>query len=113
MGHGVLDESYLTDSGAFSAAKFVKQIRDHSQRIRYCGTNAHHKNGVAERGVQKVSNMARAMILHSAAHWKDGILHYGQWQSPTQRICTIIYQMNKAYVLLTLFWQYRSPSSSS
>ena len=73
VGNGVLVESYLTDSGAFSAAKFVKQIREHSQRIRYCGANAHHKNGVAERGVQKVSNMARAMLLHSAAHWKDGI----------------------------------------
>ena len=73
VGNGVLVESYLNDSGAFSAAKFVKQIRKHSQRIRYCGANAHHKNGVAKRGVQKVSNMARAMLLHSAAHWKDGI----------------------------------------
>ena len=73
VGHGVLVESYLTDAGAFSAAKFVKQIRDHNQRIRYCGANAHHKNGVAERAVQKVSNMARSMLLHSAGHWKDGI----------------------------------------
>jgi hypothetical protein len=71
--HGVLVESYLTDSGAFSTAKFVKHIRDHSQRIRYCGANAHHKNSIGERGVQKVSNMAREMILHSSAHWKDGI----------------------------------------
>jgi hypothetical protein len=37
MGRGVLVELYLIDSGAFSAAKFVKQIRDHNQRIRYCG----------------------------------------------------------------------------
>ena len=73
VGQGVLVESYLTDSGAFSAVKFVKQIRDHNQRIRYCGANTHHKNGVAERAVQKVSNMARALILHSGAHWKDGI----------------------------------------
>jgi hypothetical protein len=28
---------------------------------------------VAERGVQNASNTARAMILHSADHWKDGI----------------------------------------
>jgi hypothetical protein len=36
MGRGVLVELYLIDSGAFSAAKFVKQIRDDNQRSRYC-----------------------------------------------------------------------------
>jgi hypothetical protein len=73
MAHGVIIESYLTDSGAFKAAAFVQHIRDHSQRIRYCGANAHHKNGVAERAVQSVSNIARAMLLHASAHWKNGI----------------------------------------
>jgi hypothetical protein len=71
--HGVVVESYLTDSGAFKANAFVQHIRTHEQRIRYCGANAHHKNGVAERAVQSVSNMARALILHASAHWKDGI----------------------------------------
>ena len=71
--HGVVIESYLTDSGAFKANAFVKHIREHGQLIRYCGANAHHKNGVAERGVQSVSNMARALMLHASAHWKDGI----------------------------------------
>jgi hypothetical protein len=73
MHYGVVVESYLTDSGAFKANTFVQHIREHEQRIRYCGANAHHKNGVAERAVQSVSNMARALILHASAHWKDGI----------------------------------------
>ena len=73
MVHGVVIESYLTDSGTFKAAAFVQHIRDHSQRIRYCGANAHHKNGVAERAVQSVSNIARALLLHASAHWKNGI----------------------------------------
>ena len=71
--HGVVVQSYLTDSGAFKANAFVQQIRDHGQHIRYCGTNAHHQNGVAERSIRTVSNMARAMLLHSAAHWKSGV----------------------------------------
>ena len=49
--HGVVIQSYLTDSGAFKANAFVQHIRDHSQRIQYCGTNAHHQNGVAERSM--------------------------------------------------------------
>ena len=43
--HGVIPLTYLTDSGAFKANKFVQHIREHNQRIQYCGTNAHHQNG--------------------------------------------------------------------
>jgi hypothetical protein len=71
--HGVVVEAYLTDSGAFKANAFVSHIREHSQRLRFCGANAHHKNGIAERAVQSVSNIARALILHASAHWKNGI----------------------------------------
>ncbi|KAI2499350.1 hypothetical protein MHU86_15132 [Fragilaria crotonensis] len=71
--HGVVTQSYLTDSGAFKANSFVQHIREHGQQIHYCGTNAHHQNGIAERSIRTVSNMARAMLLHSAAHWKNGV----------------------------------------
>ena len=71
--HGVIIQSYLTDSGAFKANAFVDHIRNNSQRIHYCGTNAHHQNGVAERSIRTISNMARAHILHAAAHWPNGI----------------------------------------
>jgi hypothetical protein len=73
LDHGVVVQSYLTDSGAFKANAFVDHIRNSSQRIQYCGTNAHHQNGVAERSIRTISNMARAHILHAAAHWPNGI----------------------------------------
>jgi hypothetical protein len=73
LDHGVLIQDYLTDSGAFKANKFVQHIRESHQLLRFCGTNAHHQNGVAERAIQTISNMARAMILHACLHWKNGI----------------------------------------
>ena len=73
MDNGVIIQSYLTDSGAFKANSFVQHIREHTQRLQYCGTNAHHQNGVAERAIRTVSDMARSMILHASSHWKGGI----------------------------------------
>ena len=73
MHHRVVIESYLTDNGAFKAKMLVNHIRSHEQRLRFCGANTRHKNGIDERAVQSVSNMARALILHASAHWKDGI----------------------------------------
>jgi hypothetical protein len=73
MDNGIFFQDYLTDSGAFKANDFVKHINETHQLIRFCGTNAHHQNGVAERSIQIISNMARSMILHDSIHWKDGI----------------------------------------
>jgi hypothetical protein len=73
MYNGIFVQDYLTDSGAFKANSFVTHINDTHQLLKLCGTNAHHQNGVAERAIQSISNMARALILHASIHWKDGI----------------------------------------
>jgi hypothetical protein len=73
MDNGVVVQDYLTYSGTFKAHKFVAHIHETHQMMHFCGTNAHHQNGVAERAIQTISNMARAMILHAIMHWKDGI----------------------------------------
>jgi Integrase core domain. len=73
LGHGVLVTDYLTDNGIFNKTKFVEHLRVHNQRIQYCGVNAHHKNGVAERAIRTVSEIARALLLHAAAHWPAGV----------------------------------------
>jgi hypothetical protein len=73
LDNGIFVQDYLTDSGAFKTNNFVKHIHETNQLMRFRGTNAHHQNGVAERAIQTISNMARSMILHSSMHWKDGI----------------------------------------
>jgi hypothetical protein len=70
MDNGVVVQDYLTDRGTFKAHKFFAHIHDTQQMMHFCGTNAHHQNGVAERAIQTISNMARAMILHASMHWK-------------------------------------------
>jgi hypothetical protein len=72
MDHGVIVQDYLTDSGVFKANKFVYHINEKHQKIKYCGMNEHHENVVAERTIQTISNLARAMILHDSIHWKNG-----------------------------------------
>jgi hypothetical protein len=73
MDNGIFVQDYLTDSGTFKANAFVKHINETHQLIRFCGTNVHHQNGVAERAIQSISNMVWSMILHASIHWNDGI----------------------------------------
>ena len=73
LDHGVIIANYHADNGTFKANSFVSHIREHNQKISYCGVNAHHKNAVAERSIRTVSECARALLLHAALHWKSGI----------------------------------------
>jgi hypothetical protein len=66
-------QDYLTDSEAFKSDAFVKHINETHKLLNFCGTNAHHQNGVAERAIQSIRKMERYMTLHAIVHWKDGI----------------------------------------
>jgi hypothetical protein len=77
--NGVVVQDYLKDSVTFKAHRRVAHIHETQQMMHLCGTNAHHQNGVAERVIQTISNMARAMILHASMHWKD-LIDASLWQ---------------------------------
>jgi hypothetical protein len=71
LSYGIVIERYLSDSGTFKASLFIQHVRNHNPSIHFCGANAYHKNGVAECGIRFISNMARAIILHSSTLWKN------------------------------------------
>jgi len=66
---GVLIGKYTTDNGSFGASEFVDVIQTKGQIVKFCGVGAHHQNGVAERIIRTVSNMARVMMLHASIRW--------------------------------------------
>jgi len=64
-------KEYGTDNAVFNVIAFNHHIVENHQRIRYCGVNAHHQNGVAERAIQTVVTQARALLLHAMLRWPD------------------------------------------
>jgi hypothetical protein len=69
---GVIAQSFLTDNGsAFASKEFGSQLAKFEQVICFAGTGAHHHNAIAEKNIQTIMAIARAMMLHSAVHWPE------------------------------------------
>jgi hypothetical protein len=79
--HGVVVQSYFTNSGACKANAFVRQIRGHGQHIRYFSANAHNQNGVAGRS-------SRTILQHIGNQVSADLC--GQWLSRTRYVTTTI-----------------------
>ena len=61
-------ENHLADNGVFKANTFFGHLREHNQKIQYCGVNAHHKNVVVEQSIRTVSEYACSILLHESLH---------------------------------------------
>jgi hypothetical protein len=68
---GVTVEEYHGDNGIFRAKEFREELMKHGQSIDFSGVGAQHQNGVAERNIRTVTEMARAMMQHAHMHWPD------------------------------------------
>ena len=105
--HGVKIENYHADNGIFKAHVWVEACEKDGQRITYAGVNAHHQNGVAERRIRELQELARAMLIHANSRWKsditanlwpyairmasDAVNHTPSFQDPTRRTPTEIF----------------------
>jgi hypothetical protein len=71
--HGVRVQHYHADNGIFEAKEFNDALVEDGQTITYCGVNAHHQNGRAEKKIRDLQELTRTMILHAQHRWSDAI----------------------------------------
>jgi hypothetical protein len=68
---GVTIRRYHCDNGRFADNHFKRHCRTSIPQISvsYCGVNAHHQNGFAERYIRKLSEGARTSLWHASLRW--------------------------------------------
>jgi hypothetical protein len=71
--HGVTIQHYHADNGIFEAKDFQTAVANDGQSISYCGVNAHHQNGRAEKKIRDLQELARTMMLHAQHRWPNAI----------------------------------------
>ena len=67
--HGIAIKSYHADNGIFRANAWVQHCMKMNQTLTFAGVNAHHQNGIAERRIRELQELARTMMIHAARRW--------------------------------------------
>jgi Reverse transcriptase (RNA-dependent DNA polymerase) len=67
--YGVQIKHYHADSGRFSDNAWRADIIDKGQHLTFCGASAHHQNGVAEKRIRDLQDLARTSLIHANRRW--------------------------------------------
>jgi hypothetical protein len=56
---------------------FLHKLNDSNDKVQIkitsAGVNAHHQNGVAERRIRELQDMARTMLIHANSRWPESV----------------------------------------
>ncbi len=63
------DTLFCSDGSIYTSKSFWLDLQNHNPRLHLLGIGAKHQNGVAENGVNTVSNLALAMLIHAVLRW--------------------------------------------
>ncbi|HSN67058.1 MAG TPA: GAG-pre-integrase domain-containing protein [Fusibacter sp.] len=56
---------YHADNGIFASNGWKQSCASERQTLTFAGVNAHHQNGIAERRIRELQNLARTMMIHA------------------------------------------------
>ena len=73
LSYNVTNLHYHADNGLFDTAAFKTSIKHANQTLSFCGVNAHHQNGKAERRIGDVTTGTRTSLLHASHRWPNAI----------------------------------------
>lgn len=70
---GVTVRHYHADNGRFADNAFLKAVAQGRQTISFCAVNAHWQNGIAEKAIRDLREMARTQLLHALSSWPSAV----------------------------------------
>ena len=73
---GIRVSHYHADNSVFADKLFQRSIENSGQTLSFCGVNAHWQNGVAERRIRELQDLARTMMIHANRRWPSAIETY-------------------------------------
>ena len=105
--HGIVVEHYHADNGVFADRRFSDAVRSKRQTMSFCGVNAHWMNGVCEKRIRDLTEMARTMLIHAQRRWPRAIT-VNLWPYAFRHACQVfnntpILQREDAKTPLQLF----------
>lgn len=69
----VTPKHFHADNGIFAARAFREDVERTGHTLSFCGVNAHHQNGHAEKRIRDLQDQARTAMLHAQSRWPSMI----------------------------------------
>ena len=66
---GVKIQHYHADNGIFRANLWQAECKKSNQGLTFAGVNAHHTNGLAEKRIRDLQDLARTQMIHATSKW--------------------------------------------
>ena len=71
---GVTVKHYHCDNGRFADNHFLQHCQTHHISVSFCGVNAHHQNGLADRTIGLLRDEAHVALWHAIYRWPSMLL---------------------------------------